>query len=106
MRKLILTFTLPLIVFLFSLAPNAGAERPPPPSCFDGPVSADCSEVPEGVKSAYYCELDCPRIAPCGQAIGDGPQCNACDQLDLAFPCVQLQPICSKVCAEVHDPPL
>jgi len=69
MRKSILRYSLLSLVFLFSLAPIAGAQN----TCVF-PVS-----FPDGVAFAYKCELDCLNC-PVGE-----PQCKACDNLELVF---------------------
>ena len=73
MKKLILAFSLPLL-FVFSLALNAGAQTDPlpPPRC--------PSDIPDGVIDAYTCQLNC-RNCPEGE-----PGCKACDQLEVVFP--------------------
>jgi len=72
MSKSILKLILLSVVFLFSLAPIAGAqalcEFPAPPS---------------GVMFAYKCELDCYNCL-----VGD-PGCKACDRLEIVFPNIE-----------------
>jgi hypothetical protein len=70
MSKSILRYILLSLVFLFSLAPIAGAQT----QCVY-PLS-----FPDGVAFAYKCELDCLNC-PVGK-----PQCKACDNLELVFP--------------------
>jgi hypothetical protein len=73
MSKSILTYILLSAVFLFSLAPVAGA------ACL-------CEQAfPEGVRRAYHCELDC---GSCGGR-DDAPQCKACLKLELVFDGIQ-----------------
>ena len=76
MRTLILTFTLPLMVFLFSLTPIAKACT----ACELGRCPFICGAAPEGVLRTYKCELGCP----CPEGATD-PECAACDRLEMAF---------------------
>jgi hypothetical protein len=78
MKKLILVFTLPLMLFLFSLTPTAKACT----ACTGISCPFICG-VPEGALRAYHCELDCPSCPE-----GD-PQCKACDRLEIAFPSIE-----------------
>ena len=68
MSKSILMYILISVVFLFSLAPIAGAQQvcefPAPPS---------------GVMFAYKCELNCY------QCLEGAPECKACDSLEIVF---------------------
>ncbi len=76
MRRLILVLTLPLMIFIFSLAPNAGAQ-------FDL-----CTDIPDGVRRAYWCGMDCPCLE------GDpDPQCKACDKLEAVFDGIERCPL-------------
>lgn len=74
MSKSILRFILLSIVFLFSLAPIAGAQ------C----VCEFFCNVPSGVVFAYKCQLDC---ASCPEG---NPECKACDRLEDVFGGCQL----------------
>ena len=85
MRRLILVLTLPLMIFIFSLAPNAGAQ---------GMIEV-CEVIPDGVKRVYICVLECQGCDPVN------PQCDvACAKLEdrfsgietCNFPCILVEP--------------
>jgi len=90
MRRLILVLTLPLMMFIFSLPPNAGAQIVDP-----------CVITPEGVIRVYKCVLECHSCILPPDEPQDVPQCDlACTSLEDTFsgiencniPCVLERP--------------
>ena len=93
MSNSILRLILLSIVFLFSLAPIAGAVT----------VCEYDLHTPTGVYYAYKCQLDCYS---CSTADAENePKCEACTRLEIAFPNLKQEECVDYIIPTCDQPP-
>jgi hypothetical protein len=94
MSNSILRLFLLSIVFLFSLAPIAGAQS----TCEYSLLT------PTGVLYAYKCQLDCYSCNDPSNPLPN-PNCEACTRLENAFPILKQEECVDKIIETCDQPP-